>query len=123
MSWEIGFRVREDREDWGMVVGNHRHGGRGGFFHLHNNPPQITNHFSFSAKPSACSASRRFDLEKKKTEETEEVSSGQCSVGREEKETALRSRFALPGIEEVGRMPTLLEEAVFSSSFPITHHK
>ena len=29
-----GLTVREDREDWGMVVGNHRHGGRGRFFHL-----------------------------------------------------------------------------------------
>jgi hypothetical protein len=31
---------------------------------IRNNPSQITNHFSFSAKPSACSASRRFDLAK-----------------------------------------------------------
>jgi hypothetical protein len=47
------------------------------------------------------------------TEEAEEVSSGQCSVCREEKETALRGRIALPGIEEVAS----------SSYFPITHHK
>ena len=32
------------------------------------------------------------------------------------KESALRGRIALPGIEDVGRMPTLLEEVASSIS-------